>query len=458
MKGHRLNHRRLFSWLALWWKAKMHSERNVEIPRKEWGNPQKGIEEMALFWAILGFTDPYWSLVSSFSPVVHIYTGKDTGRYGSLTSKHHLTYSQRGFFMPKNWKGFLRVCLSLPCFSFPICWYFVWLSLAVQILQVTRKPFNQTGFHLWSTNFRIDRTESVWGRDRNLLHPGQVEDWVFQDFWGGEGWFIYFNWSYLLVAEVPKSYRRKWTNLQSNQRMLKDALRLDKSNLFIFHIRKLRCREVNWFVLSLTTGQWKYLQRTLCEIHPIVLLWQQGNSQIIWNIFATGRNNIMKYQIMVQNWNSHPTLCLGEQGGPPTGKTLHISTVQGNSTIPDIRAQRQCSRTLPPVGQEAADWLCLTAFSVGTVTSLVWRILEGTGPAVSFVWSITSLEGLFCFFSGTWSLWVLAPRDHSSALAESVQRPVFLYGSLNSRYKSAIWGVHFQGHVTRFPFGSVSRG
>ena len=97
---------------------------------------------------------------------------------------------------------------------------------------------------------------------------------------------------------------------------------------------------------------------------------------------------------MFQNLNSHPTLPLGEQGGPATRKRLRMSTVQGNSTHRGVRARRQRSRAALS-GQEAALLLCLHCL-------FSWYCHQpgevGTGPTVFSMCSVTSVEGPFFVF------------------------------------------------------------
>lgn len=135
----RLNRGRLLSWLALWWKAKMHSGRNVEIPRKEWGNPQAacGITGTHLFpllicsEPIMVFIEPYCSLILPNSSVYTFILEKpQLDMEVQLQSTIWLTH--RGAFLHQRtekvpWESVSPFSAS----AFP--GYFVWWSLAVQI-------------------------------------------------------------------------------------------------------------------------------------------------------------------------------------------------------------------------------------------------------------------------------------------------------------------------------------
>lgn len=59
----------------------------------------------------------------------------------------------------------------------------------------------------------------------------------------------------------------------------------------------------------------------------------------------------MQYGILFQNLNSHPTLPPGEQERTPNSRRLCMSTVQGNSTTPDVGAATQGSGALFFVGR-----------------------------------------------------------------------------------------------------------
>lgn len=56
-----------------------------EPPSCHWGHWYPSVSFSNLFWAVLVFLDPGWSLILPLSPVLHFYTGKDTGTYRNST-------------------------------------------------------------------------------------------------------------------------------------------------------------------------------------------------------------------------------------------------------------------------------------------------------------------------------------------------------------------------------------
>lgn len=107
-----------------------------------------------------------------------------------------------------------------------------------------------------------------------------------------------------------------------------------------------------------------------------------------------------------------------------------MSTVQGNSTTPDVRAEMQGSRALSSVGQEQST--VVPSLLPQSILSPAlyeghWKELALT---VASIYSMTLLGGLLLcfFFPGAVAHCLCCQQD----IVESVQPPVSLYGSLNS--------------------------
>lgn len=106
----------------------MHSERNVEIPRKENEEiprlPAGSFVPICFlfnpFWAIMVFIDPHWPfLCSSALSYTFILEEPQVDMEVQLFFKASFHLSSERFFTLKNWKSTLRVCFSLPVSVFP---------------------------------------------------------------------------------------------------------------------------------------------------------------------------------------------------------------------------------------------------------------------------------------------------------------------------------------------------
>lgn len=157
-----------------------------------------------------------------------------------------------------------------------------------------------------------------------------------------------------------------------------------------FTDRKADPKEVSWFVLSSTTGQWKYLQMTPSETGPIVIPLEKetSNDMLLRNVFTTGRNNTWNIgsRFRTEFSSYFASSWAGETCTAPfptlTRKILHVSTVQGVSTCLDVRAQRWGSKA-PHINGAGTSYIpFFHCFFSQYVTSLVWRRLEGTGPGI----------------------------------------------------------------------------
>lgn len=148
---------------------------------------------------------------------------------------------------------------------------------------------------------------------------------------------------------------------------------------------------------------------------------------------------------MFQNSNSLPTLPPGEEIGSPTKKRQHISTVQGNAVMPGCQGTEMVQQSPPSLRGEAA---CLLYLDCCFSWCCYQPGEEETGPAISFVCSMTSLGGLclfVCFFLSFLKKEHLVIVSVGTRDRSSVSQPhELLYESLNSRYKSVIWGVHLR--------------
>ena len=126
--------------LALWWRARLHpegmwkSQKGMrKAPGCRWG-PGACRFPVLICSELLWFLWSHTVLLLCPSALSYTFTREkpQVVMEVQLQSTFHLL--AEGLYTPKNWKGTLRVCLSLPCFSVPITWCFVGWSLAVQIL------------------------------------------------------------------------------------------------------------------------------------------------------------------------------------------------------------------------------------------------------------------------------------------------------------------------------------